>query len=98
MKFEDDYMKRARAGGYDIVDAGVRVYDVMWLLAVALNNTMTMVENEDITGTNCSAVPGSLVKLDQFDYTNQRMGCLIQWNLQNTNFSGSSVSYVAIEF
>lgn len=91
MEFEDEYIARARAGGYDVVDAGVRLYDVMWLLAQALNNTMTMVENKDINETNCGKASGSLVPLSEFNYTNQKMGCLIQWNLQKTIFSGVSV-------
>ena len=59
---------------------------------MALNNTMTMVLNENITNTGCNNLPGSLVNLSDFDHTNMLMGCLIQWNLQNTNFSGVSVS------
>lgn len=74
------------------MDAGIRAYDVIWVLAVALNNTLSMVRNGDISETRCSNVPGSLVPLEQFDYTNERMGCLIQWNLQQSNFSGVSVS------
>lgn len=75
-----------------MIDVGVRLYDVMWVLAVALNNTMTAVESGEINGTGCDTVPGSLVSLEQFSYRNEKMGCLIQWNLQRTNFSGVSVS------
>ena len=93
LEFEDEYITRATAGGYDVVDAGVRIYDVMWVLAEALNNTMSIVENGDISGTGCSNKSGSLVPLEQFTYTNEKMGCLIQWNLQRTNFSGNSVRF-----
>ena len=62
------------------------------MLAQALNNTMSMVENEDIGRTGCSNVTGDLVPLEEFNYTNEKMGCLIQWNLQQTNFSGGTVS------
>ena len=68
------------------------MYDSMWVLALALNQTMTMVESLDINGTGCESMNGSLVPLHQFNYTNAMMGCLIQWNLQQTNFSGMSVS------
>ena len=73
------------------MDVGVRLYDIMWMLAIALNNTMLMVRSGDISQTGCSNVPGSLVPLEEFEYNNEKMGCLIQWNLQQTNFSGVSV-------
>ena len=90
--FENEYTRRAIEGGFDVVDASIRAYDVVWVLAIALNNTMSMVRSGDISETVCGNVPGSLVSLEEFDYSNERMGCLIQWNLQQTNFSGVSVS------
>lgn len=74
------------------MDAGVRLYDVMWVLAQALNRTSMMVESGDISETGCDSVSGDLVPLELFNYTNEKMGCLIQWNIQLTNFSGGSVS------
>lgn len=70
------------------------MYDVMWSLAIALNETVTMIEegNSSIDGTGCEELSGSLVPLEQFSYDNELMGCLIQRNLQRTNFSGVSVS------
>ena len=49
--------------------------------------------NNVINATGCQDVPGSLVPLEHFNYTNERIGCLIQWNIQRTNFSGLTVSY-----
>ena len=92
--FHNEYSRRAIAGGFDIVDAGVRLYDVMWVLAQALNNTVAMVERGDINEPNCIDVTGELVPLEQFNYTNEKMGCLLQWNLQQTNFLGGSVSAI----
>ena len=63
----------------------------MRILAIALNNTLTAVESGDINGTGCEGVRGSLVPLEEFSYSNEKMGCVIQWNLQQTNFSGVSV-------
>lgn len=62
------------------------------MLPIALNKTLAAVESGDISGTGCDEVPGSLEPLENFNYTNEKMGCLIQWNLQQTNFSGVSVS------
>ena len=87
---------RAKAGGYDFVDAGVRLYDVVWVLAFALNSTLSMVESGDISETGCENISGSLVPLEEFNYTNEKMGCLIQWNLQETNFLGGSVCHYII--
>ena len=70
------------------------MYDAIWILALALNKTLSMVEagNSSIAGTGCENATGSLVPLEEFSYSNEKMGCLIQWNLQQTNFSGVSVS------
>ena len=89
--FENEYTRRAIEGRFDVVDAGIRAYDVIWVIALALNSTMLMVRSGDISQTGCSNVPGSLVPLEEFEYNNEKMGCLIQWNLQQTNFSGVSV-------
>ena len=97
--FEEEYTKRANEGGFEILDVGVRLYDIMWMLSIALNNTMSMVRSGDISGTGCNSVPGSLVPLEEFNYNNEKMGCLIQWNLQTTNYTGVSVSFAcAVSF
>ena len=51
-----------------------------------------MIDANDINGTGCEHEPGSLAKLEDFDYPNKMIGCLIQWNIQQTNFSGLTVS------
>ena len=68
------------------------LYDALWLFALALNNTDAMIKNGDVSGTGCEGVSGSLVPLEEFSYSNGRMGCLIQWNIQQTNFFGLTVS------
>ena len=69
------------------------MYDALWALAFALHQTMTMVNSGDIDGTGCQNAFGTLVPLQEFTYSNEKMGCLIQWNLQWTNFSGLTVCY-----
>ena len=90
MEFVDNYENRT-ASEYDRVLAGV-MYDVIWVLALSLNKTMTMINSGNINETNCENVSGSLVPLEHFNYTNEKIGCVIQWNLQRTNFNGVSVS------
>ncbi len=40
--------------------------------------------------TGCT-VPGELVPLENFTYSNEFMGCVIRWNLERTDFVGVSV-------
>ena len=93
MEFATEF--RIRAGKSQDIAYGGLVYDVIWMLALALNKTLSMVDagNLSVIGTGCENVTGSLVPLEEFSYSNEKMGCLMQWNLQRTNFSGVSVSY-----
>eukprot|EP00731_Ephydatia_muelleri_P036321 Em0235g2a len=90
-QFQTEYELRARQNGYIVSDAGGRAYDAIWVLARALNHTMAMVKSGNINGTHCENATGSLVPLEQFNYSNEKMGCLIQWNIQQTNISGVSL-------
>ena len=65
---------------------------MLWVLALALNHTIAMIDSGDTSGTGCDGVPGSLAPLEEFDYSNKKIGCLIQWNIQQTDFSGLTVS------
>ena len=67
------------------------MYDVIWVLALALNRTMTMIASRDICQTGCKDIPGTLAPLEYFNYSNEKIGCLVQWNLQQTTFNGVSV-------
>lgn len=90
-EFAQEFTRRTN-GSQDIAYGGL-LYDVTWVLATALNNTMTMIANNvSINGTDCEDVPGSLVPLEEFTYANEKMGCLIQWNIKRTSFLGVSVS------
>ena len=92
MEFALEFRRRA-GPSQDIAYGGI-VYDTIWILALALNKTLSMVAAGDssIAETGCENAIGSLVPLEGFLYSNEMMGCLIQWNIQQTNFSGVSVS------
>ena len=98
MKFEEEYEIRAARNGYNTINHGIGLYDVIWVLATALNKTITMTNNgaANINETGCERFPGELVPLENFTYANEMMGCLVQWNLQNTNFSGLTVSFCGV--
>ena len=53
-------------------------------------------ENSNISKTGCEekGLEGDLVSLHEFNYTNGLMGCVIRWNLQQTNFDGINASSV----
>ena len=74
----------------------VIAFDAMWTVAKALNRTEEMrlknVSRNDSTLEECRDLPGELVPLNEFTYSNAFMGCVIKCNYQNTNFTGVSVS------
>jgi hypothetical protein len=89
----NEYEERAKKERYSIIEQAYKLYDVLWVLALALNNTIAMIDHGDeISGTGCDGVSGSLVPFEEFDYSNKKMGCLIQWNIQQTDFHGLTVS------
>ena len=92
--FKERYETRARLEKYTIVNQAYKLYDALWVLALALNHTDAMIKSSDISGTGCEAVSGSLVPLEEFNYTNAKIGCLIRWSIQQTNLSGLTVSCV----
>ena len=42
--------------------------------------------------TDCEGMDGGLVPLNEFNYSNAFMGCVIRYNLQQTDFVGMSVN------
>ena len=72
-------------------------YDAVWSFALALNQTIIMLERskDEITNeTSCQDDGTDLdrFELDDFTYNHTFVGCIIRWNLAQTNFAGVSVS------
>ena len=88
------YKNRAAEENYTVHTAVAALgFDAVWALAIALNKTAAMVQSDNVSETGCEGkTEGDLVPLEQFNYSNGLMGCVIQWNLQNTDFQGTSVS------
>ena len=63
-------------------------YDAVWTLALALNQTQSDISSGDdfCNVTSLPAPPAS-----RFDYLNVNFSCLLQRNLQATNFLGLTV-------
>ena len=62
-------------------------YDSVWALALGLNMTVNMINNNDTLDCGQSPVP-----LEQFTYGNSSTSCFIRHSLSRTNFTGVSVS------
>ena len=73
-------------------------FDATWTLAEALDQMEHLRKNESLDSqvianiTGCGDLEGDLVPLNEFNYLNAFMGCVLKYTLQQTNFLGVSVS------
>ena len=65
-------------------------FDATWAMALGLHNASERVRRNDSRG--CDHLPGRLVPLEDLDYMNQRMGCVLRDSFQHVSFSGVTVS------
>ena len=65
------------------------LYDAMWALAMGLHNASDLLSRNDSSG--CDHLPGQLVPLEEFDYQNERMGCVLRRGFSQVHFSGITV-------
>ena len=92
-QFDDLYEDRRFNQSHSSLLTSSFAYDAVWTLALALNRTQDMfLDNTNVSEIGCGGLDGGLVPLEQFNYSNGVMGCVVRWNLQQTNFSGVSVS------
>ena len=74
----------------------VIAFDAMWTVARVLNYTEEMrlqnISKSDPELEECGHLPGELVPLNKFNYSNAFMGCVIKSNYHKVNFTGVSVS------
>ena len=77
-------------------------FDAVWTLALVLNYTEEMRLNqsngENFEHENCSNFTGSLVPLNEFNYSNAYMGCVMKNNFYKVNFTGVSVRLSLVMF
>ena len=73
-------------------------YDAVWTLALALNSSREMIvgwpKDAIINETGCQddSIDLNGFELDDFTYNHTFVGCIIRWNLAQTDFTGVSVS------
>ena len=65
-------------------------FDAIWAMALGLDSASRRVLMND--SIECDHLPGALVHLEDFDYLNEKMGCLLSNSFQKVNFSGITVS------
>ncbi len=73
----------------DFIVAGSE-FDATWAMALGLHNASERVRVNDSSG--CDHLPGELAPLEDFDYLNDRMGCVLRISFQQVNFRGITVS------
>ena len=92
-EFSNVYERKSLELEYTPLITSTYAYDAVWALALALNETQEMfLRNVNVTEIGCGGLDGGLVPLEQFNYSNGVMGCVMRWSLEQTNFSGVSVS------
>ena len=65
-------------------------FDATWAMALGLQTASERVRRNDSQG--CDHLPGRLVPLEEMDYMNQRMGCVLRDSFQHVSFPGVTVS------
>ena len=67
-------------------------YDSIWSIALALDIASKRIAVGNDTG--CDHLPGDLVPLELFNYTNERVGCIMKRSVDDVKFVGVTVSVV----
>ena len=64
-------------------------FDLAWALALGLNKTVERIAQLNDSG--CENLSGDIVPLEDFDYSNEKMGCIFKQSMQSVQFDGLSV-------
>ena len=65
-------------------------FDVIWAMALGLNATAQRIAQGNDSG--CQDLSGDLVPLENFDYTNEKLGCIMKQSMGRLNYDGLTVS------
>ena len=92
-EFEEEYSKLLQEERYQKLTEFIlsgSLYDATWAMALGLHIASEMVMMNNSSG--CDHVPGRLVPLEDFDYMNGRMGCVLRKSFHQVHFHGITVS------
>ena len=93
-QFIKNYNTELEDSQYSISTVYIIAFDTIWSLALMLNKTeeMRLSNSSYFEFKNCSHLDGELVPLNEFNYSNAFMGCVMKENFHRVNFTGVSVS------
>ena len=96
-EFIDEYNKRLwPVSDYNHSSTFKNAFDAVWSMAQMLNYTEEMrlsnLSRNHSEFNNCHHLEGELVPLNEFNYTNAFMGCVMRDNYYKVNFTGVTVS------
>ena len=99
-QFQVEYTRRLRTRRYQALKlrptaAPGLIYDATWAMALGLHAALERVRMNDSSG--CGHLPGELVPLEEFDYQNEKMGCVLRKSLHDVSFTGVTVSHKKIK-
>ena len=93
--FYTEYNDRLEITNHTYTAAYALAFDAIWTIAQVLNYTEEMKINQINRSSgheHCRDLPGEMVSLDEFNYSNAFMGCVIKYNFYKVNFTGVTVS------
>ena len=96
-EFHKRYDNALIGSEYTTTLAATVAFDAAWTMGLVLNYTEEMRLNNQLKNNsmheNCSSsLAGDLVPLNEFNYSNAYMGCVMKSNFYKVNFLGTSVS------
>ena len=69
----------------------------MWVIALGLDKVDRQLQKGNISVASCDEYSGEYVELNQFDYRNKKMGCLLRESFQELNFTGITVRNILFQ-
>ena len=92
-----ELIKEPRYQNYTPLNFYGNAYDAMWVIAYGLHKVDMWAQNRT-TDSDCeSNYPGELVRLSDFNYTNQRMSCYMRKAFHAVDIVGITVSCYTVE-
>ena len=91
-QYTTEYAKRLQLDQYKHlipISTSGTLFDATWSMALGLQLTLESVAQKNSSG--CDHLPGELVPLEQFDYQNERMGCVMRRSYSSVSFRGITV-------
>ena len=87
-----ELMKEPRYQNYTPLNFYGNAYDAMWVIAYGLHKVDIWAQN-GTTDSDCeNNYPGELVRLSNFNYTNQKMSCYMRKAFHEVDIVGITVS------